>query len=28
MSLTTEITGFVQNVVNAMGVTLTVGVEE
>jgi spoIIIJ-associated protein len=28
MSLTTEITGFVQNVVNAMGVELTVRVEE
>jgi spoIIIJ-associated protein len=28
MSLTTEITGFVQNVVNAMGVQLTVRVEE
>ena len=28
MSLTTEIAGFVQNVVNAMGVTLTVSVEE
>lgn len=27
-SLTTQITGFVQNVVNAMGVTLTVNVEE
>jgi spoIIIJ-associated protein len=28
MSLTTEIAGFVQNVVNAMGVTLTTRVEE
>ncbi len=28
MSLTTEITDFVQNVVNAMGVTLTVRIEE
>jgi spoIIIJ-associated protein len=28
MSLTTEITGFVQNVVNAMGVALTVHAEE
>jgi spoIIIJ-associated protein len=28
MSLTTEITGFVQNVVNAMGVALTARVEE
>jgi spoIIIJ-associated protein len=28
MSLTTEITGFVQNVVNAMGVELTVRAEE
>jgi spoIIIJ-associated protein len=28
MSLTTQIAGFVQNVVNAMGVTLTVRVEE
>jgi spoIIIJ-associated protein len=28
MSLTTQIAGFVQNVVNAMGVTLTVKVEE
>src|SRR5256712_13736207 len=27
-SLTTQITGFVQNVVNAMGVTLSVNVEE
>jgi len=27
-SLTSQITGFVQNVVNAMGVTLTVNVEE
>ncbi len=28
MSLTTQITGFVQNVVNAMGIALTVNVEE
>jgi len=28
MSLTTEITGFVQNVVKAMGVELTARVEE
>jgi spoIIIJ-associated protein len=28
MSLTTQIAGFVQNVVNAMGVTLTVNVQE
>jgi spoIIIJ-associated protein len=28
MSLTTQIAGFVQNVVNAMGATLTVNVEE
>ena len=28
MSLTTEITGFVQNIVNAMGVTLTTTIEE
>lgn len=28
MSLTTEITGFVQNIVNAMGVTLVARVEE
>src|SRR5215510_16556880 len=28
MALTTEITGFVQNVVNAMGVELSVSVEE
>ena len=28
MSLTAEITGFVQNIVDAMGVTLTVNVDE